>query len=81
MAGRGASAHYTVKQIGRARWASIRRGARDRLHRTMKRQAIKPLWQTCTAQQRNFDAFRREYNEERQHEALRQRPPASRYTV
>lgn len=31
------------------------------------------------AQQRRFDAFRREYNEERPHEALRQRTPGSVY--
>ena len=51
-------------------------GAHERMHRTLKRQAIKPVRQTCTAQQRNFDAFRREYNEERPHEALGQRTPA-----
>ena len=28
------------------------------------------------AQQKTFEAFRREYNEERPHEALGQRPPA-----
>ena len=49
------------------------------MHRTLKRQAIKPVRQTCTAQQRNFDAFRREYNEERPHEAVGQRTPASQY--
>ena len=47
----------------------------------LKRQAIKPVRQTCTAQQRNFDAFRREYNDERPHEALGQQTPASRYTT
>lgn len=55
-------------------------GAHERMHRTLKRQAIKPVRQTCAAQQRNFDAFRREYNEERPHEALGQQTPASRYT-
>ena len=54
-------------------------GAHERMHRTPKRQAIKPVRQTCTAQQRNFNAFRREYNEERPHEALWQRTPASQY--
>ena len=51
------------------------------MRRTLKRQAIKPVRNTCTAQQRNFDAFRRDYNDERPHEALGQRPPASRYTT
>jgi len=54
-------------------------GAHERMHRTLKRQAIKPVRATCTAQQRNFDAFRREYNTERPHEHLGQRTPASVY--
>jgi integrase-like protein len=49
------------------------------MHRTLKRQAIKPVRATCAAQQRNFDAFRTEYNTERPHERLGQRPPASQY--
>ena len=49
------------------------------MHRTLKRQAIKPVRRTCAAQQRNFDAFRHEYNEERPHEFLGQETPASRY--
>lgn len=54
-------------------------GAHERMHRTLKRQAILPLRKTCTAQQRNFDAFQHEYNEERPHETLGQETPASRY--
>lgn len=38
---------------------------------------IKPVRQTCAAQQRNFDAFRHEYNDERPHETLGQQTPAS----
>lgn len=34
---------------------------------------------TCTAQQRNFDVFQREYNTERPHERLNQETPASQY--
>ena len=56
-------------------------GAHERMHRTLKRQAIKPVRQTGTAQQRNFDVFRREYNDERPHDALGQRTPASQYTA
>ena len=51
------------------------------MHRTLKRQAIKPVRATCAAQQRNFDAFRREYNEDRPHETLGQTTPASHYTA
>jgi putative transposase len=54
-------------------------GAHERMHRTLKRQAILPLRKTCTAQQRNFDAFQHEYNVERPHETLGQETPASRY--
>jgi transposase InsO family protein len=54
-------------------------GAHERMHRTLKRQAIKPVRATCTAQQRNFDAFQREYNIERPHERLNQETPASQY--
>ena len=54
-------------------------GAHERMHRTLKRQAIKPVRASCAAQQRNFDAFRREYNDERPHERLQQATPASQY--
>jgi hypothetical protein len=51
------------------------------MHRTLKREAIKPVRATCGAQQRNFDAFRREYNDECPHEYLNQETPASQYHV
>jgi putative transposase len=54
-------------------------GAHERMHRTLKREAIKPVRANCGAQQRNFDAFRREYNDERPHEYLGQETPASQY--
>ena len=54
-------------------------GAHERMHRTLKRSAIKPVQRTCGAQQKRFDAFRLEYNTERPHEALGQETPASRY--
>jgi len=49
------------------------------MHRTLKRQAIRPVRRTCAAQQRAFDAFRREYNTVRPHEWLHQDTPASHY--
>ena len=49
------------------------------MHRTLKRQAIKPVRGKCTSQQRNFNAFRTEYNVERPHERLAQQTPASQY--
>lgn len=54
-------------------------GAHERMHRTLKRQAVKPVRANCAAQQRNFDAFQREYNTERPHERLNQETPASQY--
>lgn len=54
-------------------------GAHERMHRTLKQEATRPPGQTLRGQQRKFDRFRREYNEERPHQALRDRPPASRW--
>jgi transposase InsO family protein len=56
-------------------------GAHERMHRTLKRAAIRPPRANCAAQQRAFDVFRREYNTERPHEYLQGQTPASRYTA
>ncbi len=56
-------------------------GRHERLHLTLKRETAQPPQPTLRAQQRAFDRFRREYNEERPHEALGQRPPAAVYTA
>jgi transposase-like protein len=53
-------------------------GAHERMHRTMKRRAVKPVQRTRAAQQTQFDAFRLEYNTERPHDALGGDTPASR---
>lgn len=52
-------------------------GRHERMHRTLKEATAKPPRATRRAQQRAFDRFREEYNFERPHEALGQRPPAS----
>lgn len=54
-------------------------GRLERFHRTLKQETARPPAGTRLAQQRRFDAFRREYNEERPHEALQQQPPACAY--
>jgi putative transposase len=54
-------------------------GRHERMHRTLKAEATKPPQAGARAQQRRFDAFRHEDNEERPHEALGQATPASRY--
>jgi hypothetical protein len=55
-------------------------GRHERMHRTLKRECTQPAAASLRAQQRAFDCFVAEYNDERPHEALGQRPPASVYT-
>ena len=54
-------------------------GRHERMHRTLKEETACPPAETLREQQSRFDAFRREYNEVRPHEALGQRTPASLY--
>lgn len=56
-------------------------GRHERLHRTLKEETASPAAANGRSQQRAFDRFRREYNEERPHEALGQRTPASVYEL
>lgn len=55
-------------------------GRHERMHRTLKAQTSTPPAANAREQQARFDTFRRHYNEERPHEALGQRPPATAYT-
>ena len=55
-------------------------GAHERLHRTLKREAIAPPRANMRAQQRAFDAFRHEYNAERPHTYHAGTPPGAHYT-
>jgi len=54
-------------------------GRHERMHRTLKEQTAKPPRANLKSQQQAFDCFRQEYNSERPHEALGQRPPGSLY--
>jgi transposase InsO family protein len=54
-------------------------GRHERMHRTLKAEAIYPPSRTMQGQQTRFDAWRHEYNEERPHEALGMATPASVY--
>ena len=54
-------------------------GRHERMHRTLKRAVIQPPAQDAQAQQKRFERFCSEYNTQRPHEALGQRPPASVY--
>jgi transposase InsO family protein len=53
-------------------------GRHERLHRTLKAETAMPPAESPALQQARFDAFRRDYNTERPHEALGGATPASR---
>jgi len=53
-------------------------GRHERMHLTLL-EACKPPENTFRGQQRRFDAFRQEFNQERPHEALGDHPPAQVY--
>lgn len=54
-------------------------GRLERLHRTLKAETAQPPRRSLRSQQREFDAFRASYNEDRPHEALGQQRPGGRY--
>jgi transposase InsO family protein len=54
-------------------------GRHERMHKTLKAEVTKPAQKDLQAQQDRFDAFVREFNLERPHEAIGQRTPASLY--
>lgn len=54
-------------------------GRHERMHRTLKAETTRPPAANASAQQRLFDSFRNEFNAERPHETLEQKPPAQLY--
>jgi putative transposase len=54
-------------------------GRHERMHRTLKQETASPPAANRRRQQERFDRFRQEYNEERPHQALGQKTPASCY--
>lgn len=54
-------------------------GRHERMHRTLKAETTRPPAFESRDQQKRFDAFQREYNFERPHEALGQKPPGRFY--
>src|SRR5207248_2449976 len=54
-------------------------GRHERMHRTLKQETATPAAADRRAQQRAFDRFRQEYNEERPHEALQMQTPGTLY--
>jgi len=54
-------------------------GRHERMHRTLKEAVCQPPQSCLSRQQKSFERFRAEYNEERPHEALGMKTPASLY--
>ena len=54
-------------------------GRLERLHRTLKAETAQPPSHSLWSQQKQFDAFRTSYNEDRPHEALDQQRPGGQY--
>jgi hypothetical protein len=54
-------------------------GAHERMHKTLKQDAIKRPRATLALQQRAFTRFRQEYNDERPHQFLNGRTPGALY--
>jgi transposase InsO family protein len=54
-------------------------GRHERFHRTLKENTTQPPAASLAAQQRRFEKFRDEYNEQRPHEALEQTAPMQHY--
>lgn len=52
-------------------------GRHERMHLTLKRETARPAAKDMEGQQERFDAFRNYFNQERPHEALGQKTPAS----
>jgi putative transposase len=56
-------------------------GRHERFHLTLQQEAATPPALTARQQQQRFDRLRRDFNAERPHEALGQRPPARVYVA
>ena len=56
-------------------------GRHERMHLTLKKEATRPPGMNSLQQQARFDAFVREFNHERPHEALAMKTPADVYTA
>lgn len=55
-------------------------GSHERMHLTLKQEAVVPPAPDAQAQQERFDTFREEFDTERPHESLGMRTPGSLYT-
>jgi hypothetical protein len=55
-------------------------GRHERMHRTLKAEVTRPPAAAMRSQQQRFDGFRKEFNNDRPHEALDLRTPSELYT-
>jgi hypothetical protein len=55
-------------------------GRHERMHLTLQQETMSPMAANRRTQQRRFDQFRSEYNQQRPHQALAMRTPESCYT-
>jgi transposase InsO family protein len=56
-------------------------GRHERMHRTLKAETTRPAGQNQLQQQERFDDFKERFNQDRPHEALEMKTPASIYTA
>jgi putative transposase len=54
-------------------------GAHERMHRTLKAETTRPAAASLRSQQRRFEHFKHQYNDERPHEALNDQTPSQLY--
>jgi putative transposase len=54
-------------------------GSHERMHKTLKAEALRPPQASLPSQQKALDAFRTEFNEERPHHSLAGKTPSSQY--
>src|ERR1051325_1560638 len=54
-------------------------GQHERMHKTLKAETTRPPGRDEKAQQRKFDRWRREFNDDRPHESLQMEPPSTLY--
>jgi hypothetical protein len=78
-AGSGRDAQTTATNASLQPTQRQQNGRHERMHLTLKRETASPPRATLIAQQRAFDRWCKELNEERPHEALDWREPASLY--
>jgi transposase InsO family protein len=68
-----------MRQLWIAPGKPAQNGRHERMHRTLKQETAQPPRANLREQQKAFDLFRQEYNQERPHDALGGKTPAECY--